>query len=84
MKISELIGEVQEVPKVSDKHDLLDEFYIWTTNEEDALLEKLKTPVKLSTLDEQDQFKIQSLIRKSLVTKIGWKDPSVVANEKAK
>lgn len=84
MKISDLIGEVQDVPNNLDHYDILGEFYIWTTNAEDKLLEKLKKPVKLAHLDEQEQFQIQSLIRKSLVTKIGWNDPSVVANEKAK
>lgn len=66
MKINELIGD----------------FKIWTTNEESELLEKLQTPVKLASLTEQEQFRIQAMIRKSLVTKIGHNDPSVVANEK--
>jgi hypothetical protein len=61
---------------------LLDEFEIWTTIDEAKLLKKLVTPVKLSSLNEQDQFKVQALIRKSLVTKIGHNDPMVVANEK--
>jgi hypothetical protein len=66
MKINELVGS----------------FEIWTTNDEAKLLEKLKHPVKLSSLEETDQFKIQAMIRKSLVTKIGLIDPTVVANEK--
>ena len=65
-------------------NDLIDNFEIWTTNEEAKLLERLKKPVKLRQLSEQDQFKIQAMIRKSLVTKIGHTDPSVVANEKIK
>jgi len=68
MKINELIGS----------------FEIWTTNEEAKLLERLKTPVKLASLSEQDQFKVQAMIRKSLLTKIGHEDPMVVANEKKK
>ena len=60
--------------------ELINDFEIWTTNEEQKLLEKLKTPVKLNHLSEQEQFKIQTMIRKSLVTKIGHEDPSVVAN----
>jgi hypothetical protein len=63
-------------------NELLGEFEIWTTNEEAALLEKLSSPIKLSSLTEQEQFKIQAMIRKSLVTKVGFEDPSVVANEK--
>lgn len=66
MKINELIGN----------------FKIWTTNEESELLEKLQTPVKLASLTEQEQFRIQAMIRKSLVTKVGMTDPTVVANEK--
>lgn len=63
-------------------NELISTFEIWTTSEEAELLERLKTPVKLSALSEQDQFKVQGLIRKSLVTKIGMQNPSVVANEK--
>ena len=62
--------------------DLISDFEIWTTNEEAELLKKLSSPVKLSQLTEQEQFKVQAMIRKSLVTKIGMEDPSVVANEK--
>lgn len=63
-------------------NELINDFEIWTTNEESELLKKLQKPVKLSCLSEQDQFKVQGMIRKSLVTKIGNVDPSVVANEK--
>jgi hypothetical protein len=63
-------------------NELLGNFEIWTSNEEDKLLEKLKSPVKLGHLSEHDQVRIQSLIRKSLVIKVGDKDPTVVANEK--
>jgi len=63
-------------------NDLIGGFEVWTTNEEAKLLERLKTPVKLSQLSEQDQFRCQAMIRKSLLTKIGHNDPSVVANEK--
>lgn len=83
MKISELLnGFVQESPK--SKHSLIDDFEIWTTLEEAEILKKLAKPVKLRTLSEHEQFKIQAMIRKSLVTKIGMEDPTVVANEKIK
>lgn len=62
-------------------NELIGSFGIWTTNEELALLKRLKKPVPLHTLSEQDQFKIEALIRKSLVTKIGQTNPRVVANE---
>lgn len=63
-------------------NELLSNFSIWTTNEEAELLERLTTPIKLSVLKEREQQLVQSLIRKSLVTKIGFKDPTVVINEK--
>lgn len=63
-------------------NELLGDFEIWTTNEEKELLKKFNQPVKVSTLSEQDQFKVQAMIRKSLLTKIGHEDPMVVANEK--
>jgi hypothetical protein len=44
-------------------------------------LAKLNKPTKLKSLSEHDQFRIQTLIRKSLVTKSGMEDPTVVANE---
>jgi len=62
-------------------NELISAFEIYTTNDEKALLEKLKTPVLLANLSEQEQFRIQNLIRKSLVTKIGDTNPKVVANE---
>lgn len=63
-------------------NELVSHFEVWTTNEENELLKKLKAPIKLTHLNEHDQFIVQGLIRKSLVTKIGMEDPSVVANEK--
>ena len=63
-------------------NELLSTCEIWVTNDEGALLDRLKNPIKMSHLSEQDQFKVQALIRKSLVTKIGHNDPTVVANEK--
>lgn len=63
-------------------NELLGEFNIWVTNEEVEILKKLKEPIRLSRLSEHDQFKIQAMIRKSLVIKKGMEDPIVVANEK--
>ena len=81
MKITELVGgKLEEIKE--DPYNLIDKFSIWTTNEERALLEKLKKPVKLSSLSEQEQFKVQAMVRKSLVIKVGMTDPTVVANEK--
>jgi hypothetical protein len=65
-------------------NELLGEFGVFTTNEEAVLLNKLKTPILLSSLSEQDQFKIEALVRKSLVTKVGMVNPKVVANDQNK
>jgi hypothetical protein len=65
-------------------NELITEFEIYTDNEERKLLKKLAQPVKLGRLSEHEQFKIASMIRKSLVTKVGFTDPTVVANEKTK
>jgi hypothetical protein len=65
-------------------NELLGEFGVWTTIEEEQLLSKLQTPIKLSNLSEHDQFRIQTLIRKNLVTKVGHNDPTVVANDNPK
>ena len=63
-------------------NELLHSFEIFMTNEEREVMKKLSKPVKLAHLSEEDQFKVEGLIRKSLVTKIGHDDPSVVANDK--
>ena len=64
-------------------NELIDGFSIWTTNEERLLLKKIGDhPTPISSFTEHEQFKIESMIRKSLITKIGHKDPTVVANEK--
>lgn len=64
--------------------ELLENMEIWTTNEESKILKKLKSPVKLSTLNEHDKVKVEYMIRKGLVEKSGFTDPIVVANEKFK
>jgi len=65
-------------------NELINDFEIWTTNEEASILRKLSNPVRLSSLSEHDQVRVEYMIRKSLITKIGHKDPLVVANEKNK
>jgi hypothetical protein len=83
MKVTEILG-FNQAQGTTKKYELIDGFQIWTTNEEQQLLAKLKEPIKLSNLSETEQFRIQAMIRKSLVTKIGQDDPKVVANEKIK
>jgi hypothetical protein len=65
MKINELIGN----------------FIIWTTREEDVMLRRLESVSYLNSFNEHDQFIIEGLIRKSLVIKIGDSNPKVIANE---
>lgn len=85
MKIHELLGYKSPVKTTTTNMDkMLGEFEIWTTNEEREILKKLRNPVKLSQLDDHEQFKVEAMIRKSLVTKVGMTNPTVVANEKTK
>ncbi len=62
-------------------NELLRSFEIYTTIEEQQLLSKLQKPIKLSSLPEREQQVAENMIRKSLLVKIGSKDPDVVANE---
>jgi hypothetical protein len=65
-------------------NELISNFEIWTTNKERELLKKLQKPTKVASLDEHDQFRVQAMVRKNLLIKIGQENPSVVANEKDK
>lgn len=65
MKINELIGG----------------FAIYTTNEEKDFLAKVSRPVKMAALTDRERVIAETMIRKSLLIKIGHEDPSVVANE---
>ena len=51
-------------------NELLDSFEIYMTNEEEAEYSKLEGMVPLASLSERQQFIINNLIRKSLVSKI--------------
>lgn len=62
-------------------NELINSFEIYTSNEEKEVLKKLDYPQLLSSFAERDQFTIEGLIRKSLVIKIGDRDPKVIANE---
>jgi hypothetical protein len=62
-------------------NELMKTFEIYTSNEERDMLKKLDYPRLLSSFSERDQFTIEGMIRKSLVIKIGDKDPKIIANE---
>lgn len=63
-------------------NDVISRFQIYTTAEEERMLERLKDmPYPLTSFSERDQFTIEGLVRKSLVIKIGTHNPKVIANE---
>jgi hypothetical protein len=61
--------------------ELIENFEIYTTNEEEKLLKQLYHPSPLHSFSEHDQFVIETLIRKNLVIKIGNTNPVVIINE---
>lgn len=62
-------------------NELIKEFEVYTSNEEKRVLDQLERPRSFNSFSERDQFTIESLIRKSLVIKIGDVNPRVIANE---
>jgi len=61
---------------------LLDELKIYTSNEEDSVLEKIQQAHSIETFNARDRFVIENLIRKSLVIKIPYQNSYlVVKNE---
>lgn len=51
-------------------NDILENFVIYTSNEEKALLETIEGIRELQSFGERERVIIESLIRKSLVSKI--------------
>lgn len=51
-------------------NELIKDFEIFTTNEEQQVLETITDLAPLSTFNERERFILTSLIRKSLITKI--------------
>ena len=47
---------------------------IWTSRAERDVLSRMRQPAPLNSYEENDQFIIEQLIRKNLVTKIQGKD----------
>jgi hypothetical protein len=62
-------------------NEILRQFDIYMSNDEKKLIKELKNSRPLNSFSEHDQFTIESLIRKSLVIKIGDTNPRVIANE---
>jgi hypothetical protein len=62
-------------------NELISNFEVYTSNEEKRVLKELTHVRSLNSFSERDQFTIESLIRKSLVIKVGDINPRVIANE---
>lgn len=54
-------------------NELITDFTIATTNEERVVLDKMSGVTPIDAFDERDQFIIENLIRKSLVSKVKHK-----------
>ena len=62
--------------------DVLENFSIHASNEENALLASLNGPRAIEDFSEREQFILENLIRKSLVSKVYSKGSTLVlANE---
>lgn len=62
-------------------NELLGEFTIWRSKEENDMLMRLENAAYLKSFTEREQVIIEGLIRKSLVIKVGDVNPRVIANE---
>lgn len=62
-------------------NELISGFTIFTSREEEKVLEKMSEPLPLIAFEEREQTVIENLIRKGLVVKIGQSNPMVVKNE---
>lgn len=51
-------------------NELILDFTIATTNEEQGILDKMSGVTPIDAFDERDRFIIENLIRKSLVSKV--------------
>lgn len=61
--------------------ELIDNFEVFTTNEESEVLKKLTSMQYLDSFTERERFVIEGLVRKSLVIKVGIENPRVISNE---
>lgn len=59
-------------------NDLVGELKIAVSNEEDALLEKITSIHNMHSFTEREQFILNNLIRKSLVSKVNHKGHTFV------
>lgn len=59
-------------------NDILNEFTINITNEEKLVLDKLTKPEYIKDFLEREQFVLENLIRKSLVSRVYYKGEVIV------
>lgn len=63
-------------------NELIEDFTIYTTNEEKEVLSRIDDMMSLDTFTEREQAIIENLIRKSLVSKVQQRGSTLVmANE---
>lgn len=63
-------------------NELIENFTIYTTNEEKQVLSKIDDMMSIDTFTEREQTIIENLIRKSLVSKVQRQGSTLVmANE---
>jgi len=63
-------------------NELIENFTIYTTNEEKEVLSKIDDMMSIDTFTEREQTIIENLIRKSLVSKVQRRGSTLVmANE---
>ena len=64
-------------------NELISDFEIYVSNEESALLNRMQHTQPLASFTEREQFIIENMIRKSIVTKIVKNNQiMVVSNER--
>lgn len=59
-------------------NELILDFEIALTNEEKSILEKMQSVAPLDSYEEREQFIIEGLIRKSIVSKVVQKNQTLV------
>jgi hypothetical protein len=64
-------------------NNLIDSFEIYTTNEEQEVLQRIDNRTDYQSYTERDQVVIENLVRKSLVSKVNLNDQCwVIKNDK--
>lgn len=65
-------------------NELISDFEIYVSNEEAALLSRMQNTQPLNSFTEREQFMIENMIRKSIVTKVIKNNQIlVVSNERS-